>query len=367
MAGFECSDHLNRSGIRINLRKTTEHDIRVSQDYQLLNNAGISVAREGICWSEVEKEPYSYDFSRLIPFYKAAEEYGIQIIWDLCHFGFPDDLFPTHPQFSNRFKALAEEFCLFHRSHSSQPLWVIPINEISFLAWFGGENKGTVPYTTHTGWEMKYHLCKAAIQGIHRIKEILPNSIILLAEPLIKVHSSEKDGAAAAREKHAYQYQAADMILGRICPELGGSENLLDFLGVNYYFNNQWNDKDETLIWPDPEKKRMPFSELLTEVYKRYKIPMLITETGHMNDLRIQWIQEIIQETEVARDKGVDLRGICLYPIIDRPDWDDLTDYHHTGIWELDAKMDRIPVHSFLKTIKRFAEFYSDRKKKKPA
>lgn len=27
--------------------------------------------------------------------------------------------------------------------------------------------------------------------------------------------------------------------------------------------------------------------------------------------------------------------GICLYPILDRPDWDDSTHWHNSGLWDL--------------------------------
>src|SRR5699024_6842862 len=221
MCGFECADHINRNGIRVNLQKITEHDIRVFDDYKLLNSIGIQVVREGICWSVVEKEPYVFDFSHLIPFYKAAAELKIQIIWDLCHFGFPSDLAPAHPEFSKRFQSLAEAFCMFHSENSTSPLMVIPINEISYLSWLAGEARGTVPFAIHNGWDIKYHLCKAAIRAIKTIKSTLPDAVIIAAEPLIKVHPSPlSETSEPAKTKHEYQYQAMDILLGRMCPEL---------------------------------------------------------------------------------------------------------------------------------------------------
>lgn len=63
MGGFECADHINRSGQRVDLLKETEHDIRVFEDYELLNNLGIKVVREGVSWSRSETTPYIFDFS----------------------------------------------------------------------------------------------------------------------------------------------------------------------------------------------------------------------------------------------------------------------------------------------------------------
>ncbi|WP_316797767.1 hypothetical protein [Pedobacter frigidisoli] len=33
---------------------------------------------------------------------------------------------------------------------------------------------------------------------------------------------------------------------------------------------------------------------------------------------------------------GIPLKGICLYPIIDWPDWDHLHYRHHSGLWDAD-------------------------------
>lgn len=360
MGGFECADHINRNGIRVNLQKITEHDIRVFDDYKLLNSIGIQVVREGICWSVVEKEPYVFDFSHLIPFYKAAAELKIQIIWDLCHFGFPSDLAPAHPEFSKRFQSLAEAFCMFHSENSTSPLMVIPINEISYLSWLAGEARGTVPFAIHNGWDIKYHLCKAAIRAIKTIKSTLPDAVIIAAEPLIKVHPSPlSETSEPAKTKHEYQYQAMDILLGRMCPELGGEESLIDVFGVNYYCHNQWNDRDETLPWPDPEKLRTSFSDLLKEAYSRYQLPMIISETGHFGRLRPEWLREICNETRNAMNQGVDLLGICLYPIIDRPDWDDLDTWCYAGLWDLNLQKERIPNLSYLRCFNRFTSQFA--------
>jgi hypothetical protein len=43
----------------------------------------------------------------------------------------------------------------------------------------------------------------------------------------------------------------------------------------------------------------------------------------------------VAQEVLLAREAGVPVEGICLYPIIDRPDWHDLAHWHHSGLWDL--------------------------------
>ncbi|SDB63106.1 Beta-glucosidase/6-phospho-beta-glucosidase/beta-galactosidase [Flavobacteriaceae bacterium MAR_2010_188] len=349
MGGFECADEINRSGQRINLLKETEHDIRVDEDYKLLNELGINVAREGICWSVAETSPYKFDFSYLNPFYKAAEKYGFQIIWDLCHFGYPDGLIPTHPQFVTRFEALCEEFAKYHSSMSDAPLMVAPINEISFLSWHSGDMRGTVPFAIHSGNDIKYHLCMAAIRGIKRLKQILPNCVIFGVEPLIKIHAADDSiSLEHLNEINENQYKSIDILLGMSDPELGGSPDLLDVIGFNYYYNNQWDHHHVMMSWPETERPVTPFSEMLKTAYLRYNKPVVLTETGHFGYGRDLWIKHITEECLRAKALGVDLRGICIYPVVDRPDWDDLTDYSKCGIWDLDEYKNRIPDNGYV-------------------
>ncbi|MBF4507726.1 hypothetical protein IRZ83_13700 [Flavobacterium sp. JLP] len=351
MGGFECADHINRSGERINLLKETQHDTRVYEDYEALYAMGIKTVREGICWSEVEKSPGFFDFTEVYNRMKAAEEIGIQQIWDLIHFGYPDDIYPTHPHFCDRFTALCVAFASFYNENSIQELYVVPINEISFLSWHSGDVRGTVPFAVNSGWDIKYHLCKAAISGIKALKTVDPECVIILVEPLVKIHANEQENLDIT-ELNGHQFQAMDIIAGRICPELGGSEDYLDILGFNYYWNCQWIANSEPLDWPDTQQKRTPLSELLQTAHERYKKPIFISETGHFGSGRVEWIEEIISQSLIAKENGVDLNGICIYPVTDRPDWDNLNSYSNCGIFDLDENGERIAHQEYIESIK---------------
>ncbi|WP_432221940.1 hypothetical protein ACRASX_15830 [Flavobacterium sp. TMP13] len=351
MGGYECADHINRSGERINLLKVTQHDIRVDEDYYALSSTGIKTVREGICWSAVETAPGLFDFSEVYNRMQAAEKYGIQQIWDLIHFGYPDGIYPTHPLFCDRFTALCAAFATFHQQKSTQKLYVVPINEISFLSWHSGEVRGTVPFAVNSGWDIKYHLCKAAILGIQKLKQVAPTCVIVLVEPLVKIHPSGTEDLVHLFNLNEHQFQAMDIIAGRMCPELGGSEEYLNILGFNYYWNCQWIADGDSLDWPDPQQKRTPVADLLQTAYERYKKPIFLSETGHFGSGRVEWIEEIIQECITARKNGVDINGICIYPITDRPDWDNLNSYSNCGIWDLDENSNRIPHYEYINAV----------------
>lgn len=356
MGGYECADHINRSGDRINLLEETQHDVRVREDYNDLLALGIKVVREGVCWSVAETAPYEFDFTEVCNRMQTAEELGIQVIWDLCHFGYPDGLYPTHPKFCERFIAFCAAFALFHRSETSQQLFIVPINEISFLSWHSGDVRGTVPFAVNSGWDIKYHLCKAAILGIGLIKNILPDCRILLVEPLIKIHPGLEPDHKLIANLNEEQFQAMDIIAGRICPELGGKEEYLDILGFNHYWNSQWDHAIGPIPWQGTEPRRIGLAHLLEEAFLRYQRPLLLTETGHFGDGRALWIEEVTLECCRALQKGIPLLGACIYPVIDRPDWDDLSSYHNSGIWDLDEDKNRVADADYIIAVLRARE-----------
>ena len=55
--------------------------------------------REGVRWHLVEAKPGCYDFSSVKPIVRAAQATATQVIWDLCHFGWPDHLDLFKPEF----------------------------------------------------------------------------------------------------------------------------------------------------------------------------------------------------------------------------------------------------------------------------
>jgi beta-glucosidase/6-phospho-beta-glucosidase/beta-galactosidase len=126
-------------------------------------------------------------------------------------------------------------------------------------------------------------------------------------------------------------FEAWDMITGRSHPELGGAEGYLDVIGVNYYDRNQWWNHGPTVTRHEPEYR--PFRDILAEVYERYKRPVFVAETGTEDAARPSWFAYIHNEVMASRRAGVPLHGVCGYPILNHPGWDD--DRHcRNGLWD---------------------------------
>jgi beta-glucosidase/6-phospho-beta-glucosidase/beta-galactosidase len=116
-------------------------------------------------------------------------------------------------------------------------------------------------------------------------------------------------------------FEAWDMILGRVHPELGGSEKNIDILGANYYDRNQWWNFGKTIRRSDPAYR--PFHQILREVYDRYERPIFVSETGTEDEGRPSWFAYVAAEVRDAISRGIPVEGICLYPILNHPGWDD--------------------------------------------
>src|SRR4051812_15506496 len=92
LGGFECSTHRLRSGRRLDMVASTRHEELAADDYRLLQRHGINTARDGLRWHLIEASPGRYDFSSALGMLRAARETGMPVIWDLWHYGWPDDL-----------------------------------------------------------------------------------------------------------------------------------------------------------------------------------------------------------------------------------------------------------------------------------
>ena len=348
--GYECTDQQNAFGNRVDFLPLTGHLQLLDADYTDLGQFDIKTVREGIRWAQIEKAPYQYDFSTVKTMLQAGQRHGIQQVWDLCHFGYPDDLTPLHPMFARRFAALCRAFVDFYRAERPEgTLIVTPINEVSFMSWLGGDVRGTSPYCVGQGWEVKYGLMRAYIEGSWALREADPSIRFLSTEPLINIVPPPNPWVShqrEARRAHRNQFQATDILSGRLCPELGGHESLLDIVGFNYYYDNQWQlHPHRHLGWNDPvmDPRWVPLSELLRQAHKRYKRPFVVTETSHPGVDRPLWWSMIGQECAKALGMGLPLWGTCLYPIIDRPDWDHLDQWHRSGLWDAELRPDGPP------------------------
>ena len=186
-AGFECATGYNATGEWIDQIAATHHDKHADEDYARLREVGIYAAREAIRWPLVDRGRGRYDFSSAAPFIEASRKHRIEVIWDLFHYGFPDDLDLFSEEFPRRFAdyctAAAEYIC----SQQSGTCYFTPVNEPSFYSWAGGTVGRFAPHCVGKGVELKRALIRAAIQGINAIRAVVPGARMVNVDPLCHV------------------------------------------------------------------------------------------------------------------------------------------------------------------------------------
>jgi beta-glucosidase/6-phospho-beta-glucosidase/beta-galactosidase len=330
-AGFECSSHRRRDGVRLDLIRATGHDKHVLNDYRSCKRLGFGTIRDGLRWHLIEKAPGRYDWSSWLPALEAAEQVGLQVIWDLFHYGSPDHVDQAADDFPDRFTDFALAALEVHQSVSRRPPIACPLNEINFLSW--AVEVGYFPPVgpDEVGW-FKRQLVRTGIRAARAIRERWPEAMIVWAEPLVHIapHSQRRAEVRAAEGARQGQFQAYDWIMGRTEPELGGSPALVDLVGLNFYPHNQWYRDGPTI--PMGHHEYRPLADMLVEVAERYGKPMFLAETGAEGSGKPSWLHYVCNEVRDAIDRGAPIQGICWYPVTAYPGWDN-SRHAETGLF----------------------------------
>ena len=337
LGGFESTTGYNCHRQWIDQVAATQHDRFVDEDYRALCEVGIRAAREAVRWPLVDRRG-RYDFTSVRPFIEAGRRHGVEIIFDLFHFGFPEDIDIFSDGFAERFADYCYAAANFVAARTDGPCYFTPINEPSYFAWAAGEAGLFAPHAVGRGPELKVSLMRAAIQGINAIWDACPSARIINVDPLCRVVApfGHED---LTRDVHYFNacsvFEGWDMLCGRLLPELGGSPRHLDVVGINYYWTNQWELGGDGTPLGAGDHRRASLRHLIQEVWHRYGTEILLTETGHVEEARPHWLREMAGEVEAVLDAGVPLRGVCLYPILGMPEWHAPDVWARMGLWDL--------------------------------
>ena len=360
MAGFECSTFVWKGRQRKDYVAVTGHDRHLEKDLAAAMDLGIGMVREAIPWPHVDLGGGPYDWSSVERVQKALTDCKITPIWDLCHYGLPDGCDPFSNECLDRFVAYCRAAAEFVTRSAEGPYFFTPINEITFFSAAATDMGWMYPFAKGRYDELKRALCRMAIAGAKAIREVEPQARMVHVDPIIHAvpPPDRPDLADEARdEEYREAYEAWDMLYGRLAPELGGSPEILDIVGVNVYNFSQAQmnaDKSREVLGPrDPRRK--PLSEMLQDAWNRYQRPVIIGETSGYQDKRAEWLRMTMEESLKALNSGVDLQGVCLYPFVDIPDWQ-TQKWAKIGIYDVadGDSFERIPCDAYIQELRRW-------------
>lgn len=371
MGGFECTYALIDENLRIRLDilAGSKHDALCREDYRLLKAYGIKTVREGLAWHQIDRGQGVYDFSRFEKMLQAGQEEGMQQVWDLNHFDYPEDLNAYSPEFITRFAAYAKESLKVLRRYITGTLYIVPLNEISFYTYIAASEGHWAPFKnrTNSGVDFKHQLVRASIAAMNAIAELDNDVRFIQVEPVMVRRpfdpNDQKASAMAQEFNDVARFQAWDMLAGKVNPELGGGPKYLDIVGVNYYaVNQEWivqrpNGQDYyNIMIPSDDPAHTPFTDILQQLHDRYQRPMVIMETGSHGEYRYSWWKKVLREIEQAMSIGLPVSGVCAYPILDKPDSTHFL-WPQSGLWDfyqLNDNYERRPHYPALDVIEQF-------------
>ena len=360
MTGFECSTFVWKDRQRKDYVAATGHDRHLPGDYAAAMDLGIGVVREAIRWPQVDLGGGRYDWSSVQAAQDAATQCKITPIWDLCHYGFPDGCDPFSKECHDRFVDYCRAAARLVTGSAEGPYFFTPINEITFFSAAASDLGWMYPFAKGREDDLKRALCRMDIAGAKAIREVEPNARMVHVDPMIHaVPPADRPDLADEARDEAYReaYEGFDMLYGRLAPELGGSPDILDIVGVNVYHYSQvqlGEDKKREILGPrDPRRK--PLSELLEFAWKRYRRPIIIGETSGFQENRADWLRMTMEESLNALNAGIDLHGVCLYPFVDLPDWW-TQKWAKIGIYDIADKdsYERVPCDAYIEELGRW-------------
>ncbi|MBA2448005.1 MAG: hypothetical protein H0V51_08270, partial [Chloroflexi bacterium] len=104
LGGFEGSSLRTADGGWLDLVVATQHDLQAREDYARCRALGIRAVRETARWPLIDRGG-AFDLTSVRELAGLGREAGLTQIWDLMHYGYPDDLDPLSARFVDRFAA----------------------------------------------------------------------------------------------------------------------------------------------------------------------------------------------------------------------------------------------------------------------
>ena len=111
------------------------------------------------------------------------------------------------------------------------------------------------------------------------------------------------------------------MLCGRLEPGLGGQARLSRHHRRQLLLREPVEAGGGTI--PLGHHQYRPLADLLAGVHARYGRPILLAETGAEGSGRAAWLFYVAREIAHGAAAGVPVEGMCLYPVLDYPGWDD--------------------------------------------
>ncbi len=380
--------------------KSSGHDLRL-EDLELFSQLGISSIRYPILWERSATDGLNnVDWSWADERLKLLKELQIQPIIGLMHHGSG----PIHTSLIS--DCFPEKLAKFASRVAERFPWIeayTPINEPLTTARFSGLYGFWYPHgrDNRTFALAVINQCRATVLAMKAIRLVNPQAKLIQTEDLGKTYSTPALEYQADFENER-RLLAFDLICGRVnrshpmwkylCDS--GIEELQiewfqenvcppDIMGLNYYLTSERyldehieqypgcavseNDKQK---YADVETVRVDLAEetglykLLKEIWKRYQLPLALTEIhlGCTREEQLRWFIEAWNTAKELQQENVDIRAVTAWSLLGSYDWNSLVtkkqNHYESGVFDLRGNFPRpTALAGLLQSISRGEKF----------
>lgn len=361
--------------------KRSGHYNRLS-DLDLIAELGIKTLRYPVIWERIapnglDKADWSWADERL----GRLRDLHIEPIVGLIHHGSgPQDTNLLDPEFPPKFAEFA-------RAVAKRYPWLrkfTPVNEPLTTARFSALYGLWYPHHTsdESFWRALLNECRATVEAMRVIREIIPDAELITTEDLGKTYSTPKLRYQAEFENER-RWLSIDLISGRQlstvmvnhASQSNVSQKELNWfrqnagmpsvIGLNHYVTSERYLDERIELYPEwahggngrdlyadvhVTRVNVEFDNihgLLRDAWERYGQPLAITE-AHLGDVpeeQQRWLWERWTAAEAARAEGINVVAVTVWALFGSFDWNSLLvrfeDFYEPGVFHINEGIPR--------------------------
>lgn len=358
--------------------KATNHYELYDEDFELAKELGHNAHRFSIEWSRIEPREGQIDFNAIEHYrkvLKSLKDKNLTPVVTLFHFTLPLWFYKKNGFLDKKNLRRFVDYSKFIVNELKDDIeYIITINEPQVYAYqsylIGKWPPQGKKYRQY--FKVLRNLAKAHRWLYKELKSIDKNFKISIAKNNQIFQPARKNNPFDNIITNYFDYTWNYHFLNK-------TKKYMDFIGLNYYFyrgvkfTKTLAKKFYQFHYPTCRKTDMKWEvfpkgiyTLLTELHKRYKLPIMITENGvadSTDKLRQDVIEETLEWVFKAKNEGVDIIGYLHWALTDNFEWDEGFKYRF-GLIKVDynnlarsirpsALLYKKLIHEYMKKIKK--------------
>ncbi len=219
-----------------------------------------------------------------------------------------------------------------------------PVNEIFIAAMFSAKyGWWNERLTEHTSFVTALkHLCQANTMAMNEIIKIQPDAVFIQSESSEYFHAQDPSCMPQAQFLNQKRFLSLDLTYGYPINVMmyeyllnnGMTKDEYHWFGNNFsnylkarcVMGNDYYITNEHMVHPDGTTSAsgeiFGYAVITHQYYRRYKLPVMHTETNILEPLSIDWLKKQWANAYRLKQDGVPFLGFTWYSLTDQVDWD---------------------------------------------